>query len=171
MLVVFSEVKVMIYVSVGTQKFQFDRLIKAMDVLVYDNVIKETVFIQSGNSTYKPKFCQYAPFLEKEDFEKKLSMCDLLVTHGGVATIISGLKKNKPVIVMPRLVEFGEHVDNHQMQIIDAFAEKNLVLKCNNTDELADLIYKAREHKFNKYISHHDRVITTVRNFIENMKK
>ena len=56
--------------------------------------------------------------------KKKIRECDVLITHSGVATIIAGLKNDKKVIVVPRLAKYGEHVDDHQVQIAESFLNK-----------------------------------------------
>lgn len=61
-----------------------------------------------------------------------------MITHGGTGAIIGAVKKGKKVIAVPRLVKYGEHVDNHQMQIIKQFSEMNLiygVLDCDRLEE------------------------------------
>ena len=40
----------MIFVALGTQKFQMNRLIKALDVQKGKGLIKEEIFAQIGNS-------------------------------------------------------------------------------------------------------------------------
>lgn len=159
----------MIYVTVGTQKFQFDRLIRTVDKLVGNSDVKEEVFIQSGNCNYKPVNCPYKSFLTKDEFEDYISNCSLLITHSGVATIIAGLKKKKPVIVMPRLEKFGEHVDDHQVQIANAFAEQNLILKCDCENDLSRCIKIARNHKFDEYVSQRKVMVDTIRKFINTL--
>ena len=156
----------MIFVTVGTQKFQFNRLIMSVDSLAGNKRIQEEVFIQSGNCTYNPVHCSFKKFLDKNEFEYYLSNCSLLITHSGVATIIAGLTGKKPVIVMPRLMQYGEHVDNHQVQIADAFAEQNLIFKCNTKDELGKLVKLAKTHKFNEYISQRENILATIKDFI-----
>lgn len=92
----------MIFVAVGTQKFQMNRLLEEIDNCIEGRDITEKVFAQIGNSTYHPKNYEYSTFLCKEDFEERVKECNLLITHSGVATIITGLKFDKPVIVVPR---------------------------------------------------------------------
>lgn len=159
----------MIFVVVGTQKFQMNRFLKEIDELVKENIIKEEVFAQTGESDYKPKFYAYRAFLSKEDFENKIRECSLLISHGGVGTIISGLKKDKPVIVYPRLKKYGEHVDDHQLQIANAFEEINLVLVCRDGDKLNELVQKIRTHSFNKYVSQRETMVETIKGFIDNI--
>ena len=163
----FFEVKNMIYVAVGTQKFQFDRLIKSIDKQVENGIINEEVIAQIGYCNYKPVNFEYKDFLTKEEFDENIKRCDLLITHSGVGTIISGLKYKKPIIVMPRLEKYGEHVDNHQTQIANSFAEMNLLLDCENEKELSNLIIEARIHSFEEYVSHRKKMIYTIKEYIE----
>ncbi len=156
----------MILVVLGTQKFQCDRLLKKVDELVENGTINEDVFAQKGYSRYIPKHYTTVDFLPKEEFENKIEECSLLITHGGVGTILSGIYHRKPVIVFPRLKKYKEHVDNHQLEIATAFQKKNLVLVCGEDDDMAKLIDLSREKRFGKYVSHRDYMIGMIRNYI-----
>lgn len=157
----------MIFVAVGTQKFQLNRLLKKVDDLIERGVITEEVFAQIGQSDYKPKHYKYDEFLGKEDFEKAISECSILVTHSGVGTIISGLSKEKPIVVFPRLARYGEHVDDHQLQIAQTFHDLNYVIICNDYDDLGIIIKKSKEQKFEKYQSSRNRMVSCIREFLE----
>lgn len=159
----------MIFIAVGTQKFQFNRLLKMIDDLIENKTIVEEVYAQIGHSDYTPKNYQYTNFLSKDKFESCVQKCDVLITHSGVGTIISGLKHKKPVIVIPRLAKYGEHVDDHQIQIAKSFAEKNYVLYVDAENELENTIEKAYKHKFDYYVSQRSNVIGTIRSFIESI--
>ena len=157
----------MIFLAVGTQKFPFDRLLQSADRLISDGVIKEDVFAQTGTCSYKPANYGYSSMLSKAEFEDRIKNCSLLITHSGVGTIISGLKAKKPVIVMPRLRKYGEHVDDHQLDIAKAFSDRELVLMCGDDDSLADTIEKARTYRFREYVSNNKKAVETVRAFLD----
>ena len=159
----------MIFIVLGTQKFQLNRLLKLLDGLVEKGQICDDVYAQIGNSTYIPKHYKYFRFLNKKDFEQKMEECEIVVSHSGVGTIISGLKHEKPVIVFPRLEKYGEHVDDHQLEIGESFSKNNLVFLCGENDDLLELIKKSRIHKFNKYVSQRKKMITTVNNFLNSI--
>lgn len=159
----------MIFVAVGTQKFQFNRLLSTLDEMVNNGMIKEDVFVQTGHSDYQPQHYAFCEFLTQDEFANYIEQCDLLITHSGVATIIAGLKSNKPVIVVPRLAKFGEHVDDHQVQIAESFSEKNLVLMCGEETKLADAIEKSKNHVFSKYVSQRTVIIKTIRNYLDSL--
>ena len=59
--------------------------------------------------------------------------CNILITHGGVGSIISGLKKDKKVIAVPRLEKYKEHVNDHQLQIIENFNNKKYIIGIKDT--------------------------------------
>lgn len=157
----------MIFVAVGTQKFPFNRLLRQIDDLVARNVIREPVIAQTGNSDYQPKNYEYRRFFQKDDFEDHVKSCDLLITHSGVATIITGLRYEKKVIVVPRLCKFAEHVDDHQVQIAQSFSRQNLVFMCGEKDDLADLLRDVRHHSFSKYVSQRNLVVQTIREYLK----
>ena len=160
----------MIFVAVGTQKFQFNRLLKAVDDLVEQGQLKDEVFAQVGHSDYAPRNYAYQAFLNKNDFQSCIDRCDLLITHSGVATIIAGLKLEKPVVVVPRLAKFAEHVDDHQLQIAENFSSKNMLLMCTEQDDLAEIVKEARSHAFVKYVSRREQVINTLRDYLETIR-
>lgn len=157
----------MIFVAVGTQKFPFNRLLKLVDELIEKEVIQEAVFAQVGNSDYCPKNYEYKKFMSKDEFDNHIKSCDVLITHSGVATIITGLKFEKKVIVVPRLAKYGEHVDDHQIQIAWSFFNQNLVLVCGEDDDLTLLINAAKKHQFSKYVSQRELMIKTIRDYLK----
>ena len=139
-----------IFVAVGTQKFPFNRLLKLAEELSKEG---QEVFVQTGNSDYKSSAYSSAAFLNPLEYEKKIAECDVLVTHSGVGTIISGIKSGKKVIVVPRLSKNGEHVDDHQIQIADAFSKLNFILQYKEGDKISDLVEQAKNKEFAQYES------------------
>lgn len=161
----------MIFVPLGTQKFQFNRLLKYVDELIEEKVITEDVFAQIGNSTYLPKNYKYVNFLESADFNKKLDSARVVITHAGVGSILSSLKRGKITIVVPRS-EKGEHVDNHQIQIAQKYAELGFVLMANSKQELADALNnKMFVSKYEPQQSCVDKICGAIVEFIETTRK
>jgi len=71
----------MIFVSLGSQKFQFNRLLYFIDSLIEEGVIKEDVFAQIGNSDYKPNLFKYDDFLSRNDYIDKIKQSSYVITH------------------------------------------------------------------------------------------
>ncbi|AMC08081.1 PssE/Cps14G family polysaccharide biosynthesis glycosyltransferase [Turicibacter sp. H121] len=157
----------MIFITLGSQKFQFNRLLEAVDKLIEEGFIKEKVYAQIGYSTYIPKNYSYSPFLNREDFIKYMGNCDILITHGGTGAIITGLKSDKKVIAVPRLSEFGEHVDDHQLEIVSLFEKNNYLISIVNILSLGAAIEQIHSKKFRKYYSNTSNVVSSIRKYIE----
>ena len=105
----------MIFVMTGSQEFSFDRLLKEVDRLTGEKFINETVFAQTGCSDYKPKNYGFARYINNKEFEEKIRMSRIIVTHAGTGNIITALRMRKKVIAVPRYAKYGEHVDDHQL--------------------------------------------------------
>ena len=161
----------MIFISLGTQKFQFNRLLKLVDDLKEEGLIKEEIFAQVGNSDYKPRNYQYLDFLSNEEFTKKMEEASLIISHSGVGTILKSINKDKPIIVAPRLAKFKEHVDDHQIEIAKAFSKKNFCFIYEEGDDLVSLINKAKTHKFDKYVSSKDKVIARLEDYLARLEE
>lgn len=126
----------MIFLTVGTQKFQFNRLLQAVDQLIGEGVIQEPVVAQRGHSTYIPRNYETCMFMDNSLFEQMIQDCDLLITHGGVGTILKGIEFKKKIIVVPRKKSFSEHVDDHQQEIAKEFGKLGSVCACQQIVDL-----------------------------------
>ena len=158
----------MIFVTLGTQKFQFNRLLRMMVDLIENKKIHERVFAQIGNSDYLPQYYEYCNFLSNNDYEEYIKNCDILVSHSGVGTIMTGLKYRRKIIVVPRLSKYGEHIDDHQTQIAQSFSKLNYVLMYSDEDNnMEQLIVDATTKHFSNYSSCRNQVIDTIRQYID----
>lgn len=158
----------MIFVSLGSQKFQFNRLLYFIDSLIEEGVIKEDVFAQIGNSDYKPNLFKYDDFLSRNDYIDKIKQSSYVITHSGTGAIVTALKKEKKIIVIPRLSEFGEHVDNHQIEIANIFYQTNLVLVAQDYDSLKKSIMKKDTWTPAIFSGNNDSYLNFLTEYIEN---
>ena len=156
----------MIFVTLGSQKFQFNRLLKKIDELVEAGVINEEIFAQVGDSDYKPKHYEYKDFLSRDEFNEYSSKADIVITHGGTGAIIGAVKKGKKVIAVPRLAQYGEHVDDHQLQLIEQFDELKLIEPCYDTENLEKSYKNLDKIKTVEYKSNTARYIEDIENFL-----
>lgn len=114
----------MIFVTVGTHEQPFNRLIDAVDVLRGTGVIDEPVIIQTGFSTYEPQHCEWHKLLPYSEMMEKVAEARIVITHGGPASFIMPLQIGKIPIVVPRQLQFNEHVNDHQVDFTKAVAER-----------------------------------------------
>lgn len=159
----------MIFVTLGSQKFQFNRLLKAIDELIAEGKITNEVFAQTGYSDYVPQHYRYKSFLDREEFAECEGKADIIVTHGGTGAIIGAIKKGKKVIAVPRKAMYGEHVDDHQMQLVGQFKELNLICDCEKVDELDKAIEYVKNAEFATYKSSTEAVVSSIEKFIEDI--
>ncbi|OZG66575.1 glycosyltransferase [Bifidobacterium eulemuris] len=133
----------MIFVTVGTHEQPFDRLVRAVDELKGDGVIAsdEQVFIQTGFSTYTPRHCEWAKLLPYQEMQQRVRDARIVITHGGPSSFLAPLRIGKIPIVAPRRVEYGEHVNDHQVDFTHDVAQRfdNIII-ANDKNELADAI-------------------------------
>jgi UDP-N-acetylglucosamine transferase subunit ALG13 len=156
----------MIFVTLGSQKFQFNRLLKAVDDLIEQGIIKDEVFAQTGYSDYIPRNFQYKAFLDRDEFAEWEAKADIVITHGGTGAIIGAVKKGKKVIAVPRLAKYGEHVDDHQLQLITEFKEQNLICGLNDCSELEEGLKFVTNQVFSKYESNTFKYLEQIECFI-----
>lgn len=141
----------MIFVTVGSQKFPFDRLIKKADEMV-KNRLMEDVYIQTGTSVIVPS-CPHRAFCSQEHFEKLMDACDILITHAGAGTMVNAVKRGKRVIAVPRLARYNEHVDDHQEELAAKFHEMNLLYACMDIERLPEALDEVKTRSFNRLCS------------------
>lgn len=145
----------MIFVILGSQDKSFIRLLEEIERQIELGVITEKVIVQAGVTKYSSKNMEILDFIPMNKFKELIKQADIIITHGGVGSILDGLKENKKIIVAPRLKEYKEHVNNHQIQIVEEFEKEGYIIKTNITDLNEALIkvkkFTPKEYKSNNY--------------------
>lgn len=131
----------MIFVTVGTHEQPFNRLIQKVDELKKDGVITEDVIIQTGFSTYEPKYCQWSKLIPYQQMIKNVANARIVITHGGPASFIMPLQIGKTPIVVPRQHQFNEHVNDHQVEFARNVAKRmGTIIEVEDIETLGDAI-------------------------------
>ena len=158
-----------IFITLGSQKFQFNRLLIAVDKLCEKKVISgEDVFAQTGNSDYVPRNYSYNKFLDREEFSVEMGKADIVITHGGTGAIIGAVKKGKKVIAVPRRAKYGEHVDDHQLQLVGQFKELDLICECDDVDKIGEALEIVKNTTYKSYVSNTRTIIDSIEQYIKN---
>lgn len=160
----------MIFITLGSQKFQFDRLLKEVDRLIADGVIQEKVFAQIGASEYLSQNYTYERFLDRQHFAQIMDQCDSVITHGGTGVIIGAVKKGKKVIAVPRLAKYGEHVDDHQLQLLHQFDDLQLICACYDVEQLGECYKNLQNMHFRPYVSNTSVVIASIDEYLQSLE-
>ena len=161
----------MIFVTLGSQKFQFDRLLVKLDELIEKGVITEEVMAQIGASTYTPKHFQYVNFMDRQEFADTTDKCNVVITHGGTGVIIGAVKKGKKVMAVPRLARFGEHVDDHQLQLLHQFDDLGIICACYDTEDLEKYVKEINTMTFRPYVSNTNVIIESIEEYLSEVLK
>ena len=103
--------------------------------------IDEEVVMQIGHSKYTPENASYFRF--KDDFSEIIDLnktARIVVCHGGAGSIIAALEQNTPVIAVPRLKKYDEHINDHQLEIVQALSDENKITVVYDVDELENVL-------------------------------
>ncbi|MDR1496410.1 MAG: hypothetical protein LBS67_05795 [Clostridiales Family XIII bacterium] len=168
----------MILVLLGTQDRQFTRLLDAVaawaDAAAHTgaeigvrNGEAEDIVVQSGYTDYSHPLMKIIPFIDRGDYATLISRADIIITHGGASSIISGVEAGKPVVAAARLAEYGEHQNDHQIQLVDEFEKRGHIIALREMDGLPALIERARGFKPQPYKSSRDAIARAVAEFID----
>ena len=163
----------MIFVMLGTQNNSFQRLLEEVDKLISKHIIKEEVVVQAGYTQYQPK-CEkmkIIDFMPREELDTYEQNANFIITHGGVGSIITSLEKGKKVIAVPRLHQYGEHVNNHQTEIVEKFNQGGNIIGLQTVEELEEAIKKVQDFEPKPYIENNKKMLEIIEKFIDNIKE
>lgn len=131
----------MIFVTLGTQGFSFDRLLRGLDGLPPG----EELVVQGGASSVRPPGALWVDFLEYAELVEHVRVARVVVSHAGVGTVLTSLREGKRPVVVPRLHRYGEAVDDHQLGFGRRLAQAGLVRLVEDPARLPDAIAAAPE--------------------------
>lgn len=157
----------MILVTLGTQDKEFTRLLKAIDREIKKGVIKDKVVVQAGCTKYESENMEMFDLIPANEFDEYIKKADLIITHGGAGSILTGVKHNKKIIAAARLAKYKEHTNDHQKQIISEFSEQGYILELKDFNKLGKLIEKSKTFKPKKFVSNTENMMKLVSDYIE----
>ena len=158
----------MILVLLGTQNNSFHRLLEEIDNNIKNGNIQDEVIVQAGFTKYNSKNMQIFDMLPKNEFDELIKKADLVITHGGVGSIMSAIKMGKKVIAVPRQKKYDEHVNDHQLEIINTFKNQGLIIGINNVKELPQALEEAKSMKPKQINNGTSKIVQIIDEFIQN---
>jgi UDP-N-acetylglucosamine transferase subunit ALG13 len=108
----------MIYVTLGTMFLDFERLVLKMNAIAEQT--GEEVVIQLGMSKQQPEHCRTFDFKPHDEVMALQREARVIVAHAGIGATLDALEARRPFIITPRLKRFGEHMNDHQVEIAEA---------------------------------------------------
>lgn len=161
----------MIFVTVGTQDKPFIRLIKAVEQAVKTGKITDEVVVQAGNTEYESDVVNVLNYVPFDKFNEYIAKADIIITHGGVGSILNALKLKKKIIAIPRLAKYGEHINDHQLQVVQKMTQDGYILSCEDENEIAQKIKEAENFHVKEYTSNTENFITSFNKVLEDTIK
>ena len=158
----------MILVLLGTQNYSFHRLLEEIQKCIDKGLISQEVIVQSGGTKFASPQMKLFSLIGQDDLNNLINKADIIITHGGVGSIVSSVKLHKKVIAVPRLEKYGEVSNDHQIQIIETFANEGFIIGLHDVSELEDALKKINNFEPKTLKSNTENIINLVRNFIEN---
>lgn len=170
----------MIFVTVGTHEQPFNRLIQKVDELKRDGIIKDNVIIQTGFSTYEPKYCQWSKLIPYQQMVKNVADARIVITHGGYVglSLAMLLSQHNKVYAVDNVPEKVELINNRKFPIQDEYIEKYLAekeldltatLDAESAYSSADFVVIAAPTNYDSVTQHFNT--TAVENVIELVMK
>ena len=134
----------MILVLLGTQNNSFYRLLEEVQKCIDEDI-------------------------EQDKFNILMEQADTIITHGGVGSIVTAVKLGKKVIAVPRLKQYGEHVNDHQIQIVETFSNQGFIKGIKDVSELKETLREIDTFIPNKLESNTEHIINIIEDFIQNV--
>ncbi len=152
-----------IFVTVGTQVQPFERLFNMLENIDID----AHVIMQTGSSNFISKKYECNKFVN--DFDEQIKKADLIICHGGIGSILGSIKQEKKVIAVARLSQYNEHVNDHQVEIVDEYSKIGYIKKAENQIELKNTIKNIDAFVPKKFESNNERFIAELEEIIDNI--
>jgi UDP-N-acetylglucosamine transferase subunit ALG13 len=125
-----------IFVTVGTHHQPFERLLDALDSL------DDELVVQYGPGR-APAALHAETFMPFDAMLDRFREADTVITHAGVGSIICARREGHVPLVVPRRHELGEHVDDHQVELTRALAQRGSVVAVWDVDTLPETVAAA----------------------------
>lgn len=159
----------MIFVVLGTHELPFTRLLKAVEEEVIKGNIREEVIVQAGHTEYKSKHLKMIDFMSYKEMESYYQEASCIISHGGTGSITLGVKMGKRLIAAPRLIKFGEHNDDHQLEIVKQFYRAGHILYWTEGMDFGEIYKELQTFEPVPFKSGRSDIISIIKTFVDQL--
>jgi UDP-N-acetylglucosamine--N-acetylmuramyl-(pentapeptide) pyrophosphoryl-undecaprenol N-acetylglucosamine transferase len=139
----------LIFATVGTHRQPFERMLDGLQGLPDPT----DVVVQYGCGRPPEGVGRAVAFMPFDEIQECLEAADKVVTHAGVGSILCARRAGHVPVVVPRLRALGEHVDDHQVELTRALAERGVVVPAWQGEELAAVVEGAPPRRTDRVTS------------------
>lgn len=158
----------MIFTTTGNFDTGFDRLVRAVDDLFAQGVLRGDGLAQIAGGKYEPQHMRWQRLLLPAEYDRAMREATLIVAHGGAGTVRAAASLGKPIVVVPRRAARKEHYNDHQVATAAIYAERGLALVAWDESELRARIAEAAEFR-PAPPSEAGKVVQLVRMFLDDL--
>ena len=159
----------MILVLLGTFQIEFPRPLMVIEQLLQENKLQEKVIVQNGFTNFNSSLLDMRPFMSSEELDQLYKEARIIITHAGTGSLMKGIKMGKKIISIPRLKKYGEHIDDHQLEIHTELANLQYIYPWNDGDSLEKILIDLENFHPAEYISHQDDMINYLKSYIDSL--
>lgn len=145
----------LIYVIVGNDRRPFNRLLDEVVEITGDDDHIEVV-VQNGHTPqFQRKNWSWSRFFDSKQHIKNLTQSNLVIAHAGAGTLIDCINHKKRPLLLPRLKQYDEHKNDHQLEIYHYALDKNLASPLSKDGILLnDNFEVTKSYNFNSIINY-----------------
>ena len=129
------------FISIGNAKQPFSRFFEMIDNV--EEQLPSPITVQYGHTPYENNKMEVVDFVDMEEFSERISQAKLIILHAGAGSVIHAISAGQKPIIIPRESQYGEHVDDHQLEFSVKLASLGKVFVSRNTSELQESITSA----------------------------
>jgi UDP-N-acetylglucosamine transferase subunit ALG13 len=154
-----------IFVALGTWGMPFARPLRELESAAAAGLLAQPVIVQSGCTTYASPHLQIVPFFSAEEMDRMYERATLVVCQAGVGSIMLGLRKHKTIIAIARRAP-SEHIDDHQLEILDVFSKLGSVLPWRGEGDLPQVLARVADFVPAPYPFGEEKISRTILEFL-----
>lgn len=132
----------MVLLLLGTNPYPFRRLVDRVDQ--WCRQTNEQVIGQTGHTPVDDVAFEHHPFVAHNQIMEWISDAQFIISQGGFGSIRDCLALNKPVLVVPRLPEYGECIDS-QKEVVETLEEEGRIVALYDISRFDSAIEAVRQ--------------------------
>ena len=158
----------MILVLLGTHNNSFARLLSQIELCIEQGIITDEVIVQAGHTKFNSSKMKIFDFIPRDELNQLMDKSRIVITHGGVGSIMTALKLGKKVVAIPRLHQFNEHVNDHQIQIVKNFNDCDYIMGLLDVKDLPNALLDIDKFTPLPYENQHSKITELISDYINN---
>jgi UDP-N-acetylglucosamine transferase subunit ALG13 len=128
------------FVTTGNGVQSFSRLLDEIKRIAPQ--LPQPVIVQHGQTAFSAADIQSFDLVDSVTFQKLMADCEVLITHGGGGSVFAALKIGKKPIVVPRLKDFDEIIDDHQVTFANELQRQGKVVAVHDVSRLLTAVHE-----------------------------